>query len=289
MLDSTIQWYPGHMAKAKKLIREHLALVDVTLEIVDARIPQASRNPDFEAIIAKKPRVVVLNKKDLADDAVTRAWLAYYRTQGLGAVAVNAAAKQSIKELAQAAKTAAEPLMLALEAKGRRRRPVRAMVIGIPNVGKSTVINALADKAFAKTGDKPGITRGTQWIRALEGLDLLDTPGLLWPKFEDQAAGFRLAATGAISDAVFPLQEVALELLRYLAQTRPAVLEERYKVPAQGDDAYAYLEMIGRKRGHLAPGNVVRVEQTALVVLQEFRAGLLGRISLEKPPAPAQR
>lgn len=289
MLDTTIQWYPGHMAKAKKMIKEHLTLVDVTLEVVDARIPRASRNPDFESIISRKPRVIVLNKKDLADEGTTRAWIAYYQSQGIGAVAINAASKQNIKELAAAAKLAAEPTLRALEAKGRRRRPVRVMVIGIPNVGKSTVINALVDKASTKTGDRPGITKGTQWVRAVEGLELLDTPGLLWPKFDDQEDGFRLAATGAISDAVFPLQEVAKELLRYLGQMRPQALEDRYKVGAPFEDAEQYLELIGRKRGHLAPGNIVRIEQTALVVLQEFRSGQLGRITLEKPPAIAEK
>lgn len=287
MLDATIQWYPGHMARAKKMIREHLALVDVTIEIVDARAPLASRNPDFEKIIDKKPRVIVLNKKDLADEGTTRAWIRFFQGRGLRAVALNAASKQGIKEVTSAVKSAAEPMMLSLEAKGRRRRPVRAMIIGIPNVGKSTVINALVDKTSAKTGDKPGVTRGTQWVRALEGLELLDTPGLLWPKFEDPAAGLKLAMTGAVSDQVYALEAVAKELLIFLNSFQPQFLAERYKVAEPFENPDQYLESIGRKRGLIAPGGVVRTEQTALMLLQEFRGGKLGRISLERPPREA--
>ncbi|ATW24590.1 ribosome biogenesis GTPase YlqF [Candidatus Formimonas warabiya] len=279
----TIQWYPGHMAKAKKLIKKNLDLVDVVIEVVDARIPQSSRNPDLKSLLAKKPGVIVLNKKDLADGAATKKWISYFASQGLGAVAVNGALKQGIKELIHMVKQSAEPVLAALEAKGRKRRAVRAMVVGIPNVGKSTVINAMADQVSAKTGNKPGITKGPQWIRVVEGLELLDTPGLLWPKFEDRATGLKLAITGAVSDLVYPVEDVARNLVHFLAEHDAGTLRERYKIGEVDPDPLKTLEAIGKKRGFLATGGVVKMDQTAVMLLQEFRNGKLGRFSLEEP------
>lgn len=278
-----IQWYPGHMAKAKKKIKENLCLVDVTIEVVDARLPESSRNPILDKLISGKPRVMALNKRDLADIESTKEWIAYFKSKGFGAIAIDSVTKQGIKELINEVKLAAEPAMKKLEAKGRRRRGVRAMIVGIPNVGKSTVINAMVNQASAKTGNKPGVTKGTQWIRVAEGFELMDTPGLLWPKFEDPEIGFKLAATGAISDQVYSLEDVARRVILFLKEKRPEVLLERYKIDQINDDPWVVLEDIGRKRGFLASGAVVKIDQTAVMLLQEFRSGKLGQITMEKP------
>jgi ribosome biogenesis GTPase A len=278
-----IQWYPGHMAKAKKQIQENLSLVDVVIEVVDARLPKSSRNPILDSMIKNKPRVMVLNKRDLAKEESTQKWLSFFRKQGMGAVAINSVTKQGIKELIVEVKRAAEPTLSALEKKGRRRRAVRAMIVGIPNVGKSTVINALVNQASTKTGNKPGVTKGTQWVRIVSDLELMDTPGLLWPKFEDPVTGFRLAATGAISDLVYSLDDVAYNLLIYLREHKPETLINRYKLEDLPQDIWALMEAIGRKRGLLAAKGVVKMDQTAVLLLQEFREGKLGPFTLEEP------
>jgi len=280
---SDIQWYPGHMAKTKRLIKENLNLVDIIVEVADARIPQSSRNPDFARLIGDKPRVIVLNKKDLAEEVMTREWVDYFNSRGHGAVPVNGAQKVGIRELTAAVKSGAEPVMQKLAAKGRRRRPVRVMIIGIPNVGKSTIINAMVNKASTKTANKPGVTKGPQWVRVMEGIDLLDTPGLLWPKFEDQETGFKLAITGSISDLVYPLEEVAKKLVAYLAARNPAALMERYNLDRLTDDPEKNMALIGKKRGFLGPGGMIKKNQTSVMLLQEFRNGKLGRYTLERP------
>ncbi|WP_089611636.1 ribosome biogenesis GTPase YlqF [Dehalobacterium formicoaceticum] len=278
-----IQWYPGHMAKAKKQIQENLSLVDVVIEVVDARLPQSSRNPIIDTLLKNKKRVMVLNKKDLAQEESTKKWLSYFKKQGMGAVAIDSIAKQGIKELIVEVKMAAEPVLSALEKKGRRRRAVRAMIVGIPNVGKSTVINALVNQASTKTGNKPGVTKGTQWVRVVTDLELMDTPGLLWPKFEDPVTGFKLAATGAISDLVYSLDDVAYDLLVYIREHHPDALMKRYKLGEFPQDTWALMEEIGRKRGLLAAKGAVKMDQTAILLLQEFRVGKLGPFTLEEP------
>lgn len=278
-----IQWYPGHMVKAKRILRENLKLVDLVFELVDARLPQSSRNPDFEEILRTRPRIIILNKADLADKEVTDCWLRYFRGFVAAAIPVNAITGQGLSALEQQAKSVVREKMQNLAARGWVDRPIRAMVVGIPNVGKSSLINRLAGRAAAKTGDKPGVTRAKQWVKIGNQLDLLDTPGILWPKFEDQRVGFRLAAAGAISDDVFDRREVAMFLLAYLMAEYPQTLMERYKLTDLPANPYALLLAVGRKRGLLVSGGQVDDEKAAALVLHEFRAGKLGAISLEKP------
>lgn len=278
-----IQWYPGHMAKTKRNIEADLALVDMLLEVVDARVPQASRNPDLRPYTAKKAHLLLLNKADLADQAITKQWLDYYRKQGYFPVAVNAARKQGMADLMAAVGRASGPLMEKLQRRGRLPRPVRAMVIGVPNCGKSTVINALAPSASAKTGNKPGVTKGRQWVKTNCGIELLDTPGMLWPKFADEEVAFKLAIIGSINDNVFPVYQVACRLAEVLSVLIPQALAERYKLEQLADSGEQLLIDIAVKRGLLGAGGKPRDEDAAALLIQEFRAGRLGRISLEKP------
>lgn len=284
---TVIQWYPGHMAKAKRQMQEDMRIVDMSLVVLDARIPKSSYNPDFDRILRQKPALMVLNKRDLADSAATKRWLTALQQNKegcVGAVAINAQQTQGVKELERQIMQAAQPLFAALEAKGRRRRPVRVMVAGSPNTGKSTLINSLLPKAGAKTGNKPGVTRGKQWVRLGEQIELLDTPGVLWPKFEQPEVAFRLAVTGAISETVYDYYQVALQLVEWLSQHGAAELAARYKL-AEGDLAQPpelVLEAIGRARGLLAAGGMVRLEETARLLLAEFRNGKIGRFTLDE-------
>lgn len=283
---TVIQWYPGHMAKAKRLMEEDIKIVDMSLVVLDARIPFSSYNPDFNRILAKKPMIMVLNKQDLASPAATRQWIQYFKSQGHGAVAINAQLGRGMQDLQKVIMQTAEPLYQQLEAKGRRRRPVRVMVAGSPNTGKSTLINSLAPKAVSKTGNKPGVTRGKQWVRFGEQIELLDTPGVLWPKFEQHSVAFRLAATGAIAETVYDYYEVSLELLEWLRQNGADRLCARYKLhPEQIADCPIenVLEAVGKSRGLLAAGGVVRLEETARLLLAEFRNGKIGSFTLDKP------
>lgn len=279
-----IQWYPGHMAKTKRNIEADLSLVDMILEVLDARIPAASRNPDLEPYTKQKCHVLLLNKADLAAPQATQEWLRYYRDQGYIPVAVNAARKQGLKEMQAAIAAASQPLQERLRARGRLPRPARAMVVGIPNCGKSTVINALAPTASAKTGNKPGVTKGQQWVKTNAGVDLLDTPGMLWPKFASDDVAFKLAVCGSINDAVFPTYPVACELALWLRQLAPAALTERYKMAELPELPEEILAAVAKGRGLIGPGGKVREEDAARVLLQEFRSGKLGRLTLERPP-----
>lgn len=285
----TINWFPGHMTRAKRQIEEKLKLIDVVLELIDARIPQASRNPMIDEILGSKPRMVLLNKADLADPARTAEWISYFRAQGHEAMAIDSNTGAGVKDIPGKAKDLMRAKIERQVSKGMKPRAVRAVIVGIPNVGKSTLINRLAGRNIAVTGDRPGVTKGQQWIRTGLDMELLDTPGILWPKFEDPTAGFRLAATGAIKEDILHLDEVACFLLQSLVPEYSTVLEERYgltDLPPELPDmrsAAEVLEAIGRRRGCLAGGGHVDYEKAAGVLLREMRSGKLGRLTLEMP------
>lgn len=276
-----IQWYPGHMVKAKRLVKEHLKLVDVVIELVDARVPLSSRNPDIDKIVENKPRIVVLNKGDLSDKQRTQEWTKYFRDLGYQAVVVNSINGQGIKQVIKAAQDLVKEKFKAYEAKGRRPRAIRGMIIGIPNVGKSSFINKLAGKGTAKTGDKPGVTKGKQWVKIGNEFELLDTPGILWPKFEDQNVGLKLAFTGAISDAIMDIETLAVKLVDFLKKDYPEKLKERYKVDELPDDPEETLRKIATKRGCLLSGGKVDVLKISMIILDEFRGGKIGLITLD--------
>lgn len=278
-----IQWYPGHMAKTKRNIEADLALVDMIIEVTDARIPHASRNPDLQQYIEKKAHLLVLNKSDLANENLTKSWKKYYREMGYIPASINAARKQGLKEMLSAIELASRPIMQRLQNKGRLPRAVRAMVLGIPNCGKSTVINAIAPTAAAKTGNKPGVTRGRQWIKTHAGIELLDTPGMLWPKFADYDTAFKLAVCGSISDNVYPTYQVSCELAMLLAKLNGKGLAERYKMDELPQTGEEILIEIAKARGMLGPGGKPRDEDAASLLITEFRSGKIGRLTLERP------
>lgn len=280
-----IQWFPGHMAKAKRKIIDDLALVDLSIIVLDARVPFASYNKDFDPILESKPRVIVLNKEDLAEPAVTKKWVDYYKSRGFHVVTLNAARKQGIDKLLKECQKAAEPVMLKLEAKGRARRPVRALVVGAPNTGKSTLINAIMPKSVARTENKPGVTRGRQWVRINDKIELVDTPGVLMPKFDNQTVAMFLSYCGSIPQDIYDGEEVAQNLLVWLQKNRPERLVERYKVEPAGKELPELIEEIGRKRGLIGPGGAIKEREAVLLVLSEFRSGKLGRVSLDNPEA----
>lgn len=278
-----IQWFPGHMAKARRLVQDHLKLVDVVVELVDARIPASSRNPMIAEIIQNKPRIIALNKADLADPRLTQAWIAVFKQDAIPAIAVESLGGKGLPELIAAAKSATSAKMAAIVAKGRKERAIRAMIIGIPNVGKSSLINRLAGTGNVKTGDRPGVTKGKQWIKVGRDFELLDTPGILWPKFEDPKVGIKLALTGAISDDVINVEDITLHLLDYLKEAYPEGLRERYKLEDLPESNETLLLMIGKKRGFLQSGGIVDLAKAARTVLLEFRAGKMGPVTLDIP------
>lgn len=279
-----LQWFPGHMKKAERLIRENLKLVDVAVELLDARIPAGSQNPLLSEIIGDKPRLVVLNKSDLADPKVTKEWLAYFKAQGAAAVAVDATKGSGLKELTRRIEELARPKTEKLVRSGARARAARCMILGIPNVGKSSLINRLAGSARTKTENRPGVTRAKQWIKIGRSLELLDMPGVLWPKFEDPQVGLHLAFTGAINDDIYDREEVAALLLTTLRRDYGASLAARFSLNLDDfSTGVELLEAIGRKRGALIKGGMVDMEKATVAVLAEFRAGKLGRVTLERP------
>ena len=280
-----IQWYPGHMAKARREIGESMALVDAVCEIIDARIPISSRNPDVDALAGDKPRLLILNRADLADPEITARWRGHFQRQGFKVIETDARSGKGVKQFSRALREVLKDRLAALGEKGQGTRPLRAMILGIPNVGKSTFINALAGRKAAAAGDRPGVTRGRQWISAGEGVELLDTPGILWPKFDSQSVGEALALTRAIKPDVFDREALAANFLVRLRETNPAAVEARYKFTPDADkNGYELLEQAARKRGFLISGGEADTERMANVLLSEYHDGKLGRISLEAPP-----
>lgn len=276
------QWYPGHMTKAKRMMQENIKLIDLVIELVDARIPVSSRNPDIDELGKNKSRLILLNKADLAEDKWNDAWAEYFREKGFFVVKLNSKKGGGLKSIQGVIQEACKEKMERDRKRGILNRPVRAMVVGIPNVGKSTFINALAGKACAKTGNMPGVTKGKQWIRLNKHVELLDTPGILWPKFEDQKVGLRLAFIGSIKDEILNTEELAVELIKFLNANYPGVLEEKYSVEPS-DDAYVMLAGIARSRNCLLKGSELDTEKAALLLLDDFRNGKLGRLTLEYP------
>ena len=278
-----VQWFPGHMAKARRLICENIKLTDVVVELADARLPSSSRNPLLDELIGARPRLLVLTKEDLAEKEVTAAWIKHYGKEGVTALAANAVRGGTAvrKGILAAVREQADGILAKRQEKGIINKTVRMMVVGIPNVGKSTFINLLAGRGAAVTGDKPGVTRGKQWIRLVTDIELLDMPGLLWPKIEDKETGYKLAATGAVSDQVFDPTEVALWLLGWLQAYRPGRLQTRYAVE-ENQDIVGLLDEISRKRGFLKTGGIPDREKAAVMVIDEFRGGKLGAITMDE-------
>lgn len=276
------QWYPGHMTKAKRMMQENIKLIDLVIELVDARIPMSSRNPDIDELGKNKARLILLNKSDLADDRQTENWVDFFKKKGYSVVKVNSRKGGGIKSIQGVIQEACKEKIERDRKRGILNRPVRAMVVGIPNVGKSTFINALAGKACAKTGNKPGVTKGKQWIRLNKNVELLDTPGILWPKFEDQTVGLKLAFIGSIKDEIMNLEELAAELIHFLTDNYVGILNEKYGIEEVGDP-YVCLTEIARNRHCLVKGNELDTLKAANLLLDDFRNGRLGKITLEFP------
>lgn len=280
-----IQWFPGHMTKAQRMIGENMKLVDAVCELIDARIPRSSRNPDIDSLSGDKPRLIILNRIDLADPAMTARWRDYFKKQGLPVLETDAKSGKGVKEFPAAVRAVLRERIAALEAKGQGTRPLRVMILGIPNVGKSTFINKVAGRKAAIAGDKPGVTRGKQWISIGTGLDLLDTPGILWPKFDSQEVGEALALTNAIKADVLDKETLAANFMLRLRATKPEAITECYKfTPDPEKNGFELLEDAGRRRGFLISGGEVDIERMANVLLSEYHDGKLGRITLEAPP-----
>ncbi len=283
-----IQWFPGHMTKTRRMIAANLSLVDGVVALLDARIPQSSCNPELAKLMNSKPYMVLLNKSDMADPNATAAWIRWYQSQNIPALAMDCLSGKGAKQFLPAVREQMlKPLLEKRQKAGMVGRPIRLMIVGIPNVGKSSFINRMAKSKAAKVEDRPGVTRTKQWVKVDDQIEFLDMPGVLWPKLDDQEAAVRLAFTGAIRDQILDIEALAMLLLEYLHRNYPQVLQERYKVEMDETDGLALLEMVGRKRGMLLSGGVVNTERAAIMVLDEFRAAKLGRITLELPPKEA--
>ncbi len=280
-----IQWFPGHMAKTRKLISENLKLVDVVIELVDARLPLSSRNPEIDRIVGKKPRVLVLNKSDIADPVANIKWLSYFEKKGVCTITADSLSGKGLKNFDGAVERVLSEKFQKEKEKGLQRRAVKMLIVGIPNVGKSSFINRLSGRAAAKTGDRPGITTAKQWIRTDGKYELLDTPGILWPKFEDPEVGRRIAFTGGIKDEIMDVEELAFYLVGFLRNNYPEMLAERFKLDEETEilDDFELLEYIGKKRGCIVSGGRVDTIRTSNLILDEFRAAKIGKITLELP------
>lgn len=280
----TVQWFPGHMAKTRRLIKESLPLVDAVAELLDARIPESSRNPELSELISGKPRIVLLNKSDLADEKATASWLEYNRNLGFASLAVDCRSGKGLSSFRNTVKCVLTEKIRSNEQKGMSGKALRIMVVGIPNTGKSSFINRMTGNGKAKVEDRAGVTRHNQWFVAGDGIELLDTPGVLWPKFKDPEVGYRLAFTGGVKDDVLDTEMLAVRLCGVLARDYPEKITERYKLTDfDGLEPFALLEAIGRKRGMLISGGEVNTERAAVMLLDELRAGKLGRITFERP------
>lgn len=280
----SIQWFPGHMAKTKRMIKASLPLVDAVLEIIDARIPNSSKNPDLQTLIEGKPRVVILNKCDTADETSVRKWISWYNKQGITAIATDCRSGRGVNKFVPAVKSVLKDMLAKYEAKGMTGRVIHVMVVGIPNVGKSSFINRLAKQKKAKVEDRPGVTLNKQWVKIADDVELLDMPGVLWPKFEDKTVGERLAFTGAVKDDVVDVEALASRLLYVLNGMYRDTLTSRYKIQTEDEeDGYEILKKVGKSRGMLISGGEINTERAAITVLDEFRSGKLGRVTLELP------
>lgn len=278
----TVQWYPGHMTKTRRQMEQDIKLVDLVAEIIDARIPISSRNPDIDAIVRDKPRLIVLNRADQADPEQTRRWTSYFKQQGHSVLETDAKTGRGVNRFSAAARESLAEQIARWKEKGQVGRPVRAMVVGVPNVGKSTFINHVAKRKSAKAGDKPGVTRGKQWVAVDQSLDLLDTPGILWPKFEDEKTGLHLAFTGAVKAEIMDLETLAHHLMNLLARRYPDALRARYSIEIpEGAQGWELVEAAARKRGFLISGGEVDLERMSRILLDEFRSGKLGNFTLE--------
>lgn len=279
-----IQWFPGHMAKTRRMIAKSLPLVDAVAELLDARLPQSSRNPEFNRLTGKKPRLVILNKADMADPDITNQWMQFYRNKGYAVITADSKNGKGTKQFAPALRELLKDQLQRYADKGMKGRPIRVMILGIPNVGKSSMINRLAGGKRAKAEDRAGVTRTQQWIKTSDGVELLDTPGVLWPKLDDQEVAVRLAMTGAIRDDILDKEALAARLLKLLHQEYPQAIAERYKIaPEQEGEGFELLELMAKNRGMLLSGGVPNTERAAITLIDEFRGTKLGRISLEKP------
>ena len=293
---SSFNWYPGHMTKAKRMMEENIRLIDLVIEIVDARVPMSSRNPDIDKLASNKARIILLNKADLADDYVTNKWIAYFNSKNIYCLKLNSRDNSGVKQVNNLIQTACADKIERDKSRGIMNRTIKAMVVGIPNVGKSTFINSFAGKASAKTGNKPGVTKGKQWIKLGKNVEMLDTPGILWPRFENQDVGMRLAMIGSINDNILNIEELAIDTINYVYNNYPDNIIERYEldkeaVKASYDEsainpdnsiALYIMEQAALKRGCIKKGNAIDYEKTANIILDDFRSGRLGRITLER-------
>ena len=277
------QWYPGHMTKAKRAMQEDIKLIDVIVELVDARVPKSSKNPDIDALANGKSRILLLNKSDMADSDETASWKAYYEKQGFFVQAVNSTKRNELKIVNQLIQKACKEKIERDRKRGILNRPIRAMIVGIPNVGKSTFINSFAGKACTKTGNKPGVTKGKQWIRINKQVELLDTPGILWPKFEDQTVGLRLAFIGSIKDELLQRVEISLDFIEFIKEAYPGTLQNIYGID-ESQESSLVLKAIGEVRKCIKKGTEIDYEKAAALLLDDFRSNKLGRITLEFPP-----
>lgn len=283
-IKQNIQWFPGHMAKTRRQIKESLKLVDAVVEIIDSRIPVSSRNPEIDALVSMKPRIMLLNKCDVADDNLTKQWISYFEQQGMTALAVDCRSGKGLSAfLPTVRRVLSDRIRINIE-KGMKGKPLRLMIVGIPNTGKSSFINRMAKKNRAQVADRPGVTRQNQWFAIGDGIELLDTPGILWPKFEDPEVGRKLAYTGAVKDEIMDIETLAYNLIELLVQERPQMLSKRYDISdIESKSTLDIMDEIGRKRGMLLRGGDINYERVSVMLLDEFRAGIIGKITLERP------